>query len=166
MVTAIKSKILLSLAILRELYNKVGYYRLVIDRNIKQYNEYSQKISKIAPERIGNVEREIAMLKTVDRQLSSVSIFLEHMILRLETLTLAGNTVATAIVLKDVAKTLKRNMEGVPPIFSVLVDKLEEITRGLIQDLQAINNKKSIELATSEEALKIVEEAKKIAGIK
>lgn len=166
MAKAVKPRILLALAILRELHNKVNYYRSVIDRNIKQYYEYIEKVSKIAPERVNNAEKEITTLKNVDRQLNHISAFLEGIILRLETLVMAGSAVTAAIALKDVVKTLKHNMASMPPAISILVDRLDEVSRSIVQELRYSGIDKSAEAIVSSEAYKIVEEAKKVAGLK
>ncbi|MEM3980649.1 MAG: hypothetical protein QXF79_05285, partial [Ignisphaera sp.] len=72
MSTPIRSRVLLSLAILRELYNKVNHYKTMIDRNIKQYAEYKEKMLKIAPEKITDVDKEIEALKVIDNRLSNI----------------------------------------------------------------------------------------------
>ncbi|MEM4867933.1 MAG: hypothetical protein QXK54_03905 [Ignisphaera sp.] len=164
-VSTIKSKVLLSIAILRELNNKVNYYKSVVNKNIAQYNEYIAKTSKILPEKTRNVEREIESLKILHKHLDCVSIFLESIILRLETLTISGNAVAAAVALKDVIKILKKNMKYGPPILSVLVDRLNDISKSIILEIENSIEMKGMSVKVSSEALKIIEEAKKISGI-
>lgn len=165
MASTVKSKVLLSIAILRELNNKVGYYRSVINKNIDQYNEYIAKASRIVPERMRNVEKEVEVLKVLGRHLDSISVFLEGVILRLETLTMSGNAVVAAIALKDVVKILKRNMKYGPPLLSVLVDRLDEISKSLILEMQSSTETKNVVVKASPEALRVIEEAKKVSGI-
>lgn len=165
-VSTIKSRTLLSLAILRELYNKVNYYRAVVNRNINQYNEYKEKMSKIAPEKVRDLEKEVETLRSVDSHLNNIMLFIEGIILRLETLITAGNVVVAALALKDVVKVLRHHMKGAPPILAILVDKLDEISKSLVNEIRIENNARSSIVNLTPEASKIVEEAKKVAGIK
>ncbi|MEM1541059.1 MAG: hypothetical protein QW101_00790 [Ignisphaera sp.] len=165
MVSTIRSKVLLSIAILRELNNKVNYYKSVVNKNIDQYNEYIAKTSKIFPEKIRNVEKEVGSLKILHKHLDSISIFLEGIILRLETLTISGNAVAAAVALKDVVKILKKNMKYGPPILSVLVDRLNDVSKSLVLEIENSVEMKGVAIKASSEALKIIEEAKKVSGI-
>lgn len=165
-VATLKPKILLSLAILRELYNKVNYYRTVVDRNMRQYKEYIDKMSRIAPEKINDIEKELSLLKSIDEHLNSISLFLEGVTLRLETLIVSGNIMVAAIVLKDIIKVLKQNIRGVPPILSVLIDKLDELSRDIVSELQNNNSMKGLIPNVSAEAIKIVDEVKKSSGLR
>lgn len=163
--TPIRSRVLLSLAILRELYNKVNHYKTMIDRNIKQYAEYKEKMLKIAPEKITDVDKEIEALKVIDNRLSNINIFLESIILRLETLVLAGNSVVAALAVKDIVKILRQHIKGVPPVLAILVDKLDEVSKSLMHELKINYDAKSIALQSYSEASRVVDEAKKAAGL-
>uniref|UniRef100_A0A7C2VBC3 Uncharacterized protein n=1 Tax=Ignisphaera aggregans TaxID=334771 RepID=A0A7C2VBC3_9CREN len=166
MASAVRPQVLLSLALLRELYNKVNYYKSMIDRNVRQYNEYKEKISRIMPEKIRSVDKEIEMLNTLGSHLNSMALFLEGVILRLETLVTAGNVVVAALALKNVVKILRQNLRGVPPILAVLVDKLDELSNNITREIQLSGGAHGSVKMLSPEASKIVEEAKKVAGIK
>lgn len=161
----IRSRILLSLAMLRELYNKITYYRVLINRNINRYSEYKERIKNGVPDKILDVDKEVNMLKTLDIHLNNISIFIERIILRLETLVVAGNSVTAALVVKDVVKVLRQYMKGVPPTLAILIDKLDEVSRSLIQELKAYYNIKTIDTIHSLEVTKIIDEAKKVAGL-
>lgn len=165
MTAAVKSRVLLSIALLRELNNKINYYKSVVNRNIDQYNEYIAKVSRIAPEKIKSIEKEITNLKILNNHLNTASVFLESVILRLETLTLSGGAITAAIALKDVIKILKKNMKYLPPLLSILVDRLDEVNKSIILEIQNDSEAKNIVPKLSPEALKIIEEAKKISGI-
>ncbi|MEM1526182.1 MAG: hypothetical protein QW775_05010 [Ignisphaera sp.] len=165
MSTPIRSRVLLSLAIMRELHNKVNHYRAMINRNIKQYTEYKEKIHKITPEKIADVDKEIEVLKVIDSRLNNVSMFLESIILRFETLVLAGNSVVAALAVKDIVKILRQYMKGVPPVLVVLVDKLDEVSKSLMQELKVNYDVKAIVSQSSSEVSKIIDEAKKVAGL-
>jgi len=163
--TTIKSHVLLSMAMLRELYNKIAYYKSIIDKNISRYIEYKEKISNIAPEKLHDIDIEIDTLKTVNNHLNNVSIFLEKIILRLETLVAAGNNVAAALIIKDIVKELRHHIKGAPPILVILVDKLDEVSRALVQDLKLHYDVKNVEAISSSEVSKILSETKKVANL-
>lgn len=150
---------------MRELHNKVNHYRAMIDRNIKQYTEYKEKIHKITPEKTADVDKEIEVLKVIDGRLNNVSMFLESVILRLETLVLAGNSVVAALAVRDIVKILRQYMKGVPPVLVVLVDKLDEVSKSLMQELKVNYDVKTIASQSSSEVSKIIDEAKKAAGL-
>lgn len=151
---------------MRELYNKASYYKVLVGRNINQYSEYKEKMARIAPEKVRNLEKEIETLKTVDSHLNRVMMFIEGIILRLETLITAGNIVVAALALKDVVKTLRYYMKGAPPILAILVDKLDDISKSLVNEIRIDGNTKASIVSLAPEASKIVEEAKKAAGIR
>lgn len=165
-VSALRSKLLLSLALLRELYNKVNYYKAMATRNIDHYREYIEKVSRIAPEKAKIAEKEMSTLRVVDSHLNSISLFLEGVMLRIETLIMAGNVATAAVVLKDVVKVLKQNMTGMPPLLFVLVDRLNDISRNIVNEMQKYGETKTLPVAVLDEALKIVDEAKKASGLK
>jgi len=162
---SVKAKILLSVAILREFHSKIKYYRDVVRKNLSVYREYREKISGIDSEKVLSIDRELKNLDTLDKNLNTIEIFLEHVILRLETLTMAGNIIASIHVVREVAKQLKQNMSNTIPIFNVLIDRLDEISRSLYQDMRTLDIDNKQIAYSSNEAKKIVNEAKKLAGI-
>jgi len=162
---SVKAKILLSIAILREFHSKVKYYRNVVRKNLSVYREYREKISGIDSEKALSIDRELKNLDTLDKNLNTIEIFLEHVILRLETLTMAGNIIASIHVVREVAKQLKQSMSNTIPIFNVLIDRLDEISRSLYQDMKTLDIDSRQIAYSSNEAKKIVSEAKKMAGI-
>ncbi|ADM27316.1 hypothetical protein Igag_0478 [Ignisphaera aggregans DSM 17230] len=162
---SVKAKILLSIAILREFHSKIKYYRNVVRKNLSVYREYREKISGIDSEKALSIDRELKNLDTLDKNLNTIEIFLEHVILRLETLAMAGNIIASIHVVREVAKQLKQNMSNTIPIFNVLIDRLDEISRSLYQDMKTLDIDSRQIAYSSNEAKKIVNEAKKVAGI-
>jgi len=162
---SVKAKILLSVAILREFHSKIKYYRNVVRKNLSVYREYREKISGVDSEKVLSIDRELKNLDTLDKNLNTIEIFLEHVILRLETLTMAGNIIASIHVVREVAKQLKQNMSNTIPIFNVLIDRLDEISRSLYQDMRTLDIDSRQIAYSSNEAKKIVNEAKKLAGI-
>ncbi len=162
---SIKAKILLSVAILREFHSKVKYYRSVVEKNRSIYREYGAKIRGIDRDKALSIDRELRNLDILDRNLNNIEIFLEYVILRLETLIIAGNIVASIHVVREVAKLLKQNMSNTIPIFSILIDRLDETSRSLYQDMRILDVDNQQIVYSSNEAKKIVNEAKKLAGI-
>lgn len=158
-----KAKLLLGLALLREFYNKVEYYKSVVERNIYVYREYERSSNDY--NRIKAVEKEIRNLEGVYKQLSNTNIFLEYIILRLETLVTANNIAVSIAMLRDVVKILRSSTSKTIPILTTLVDKLDELTRILIIETQNRDQLKSAINSASPEARKIIDEAKKIAGV-
>ncbi len=162
---SIKAKILLSVAMLREFHSKVRYYRNIVRKNISMYKEYKAKISGIDSEKALSIDRELKNLDILDRNLNTIEIFLEHVILRLETLAIAGNIIASIHIVREVTKQLKQNMSNTIPIFNILIDRLDEISRSLYQDMRTLDINDREIAYNSNEAKKIVNEAKKLAGI-
>ncbi|MCS7112121.1 MAG: hypothetical protein N3D82_04060 [Ignisphaera sp.] len=160
---SIKAKLLLSLALLREFHNKVEYYKSVVKRNVHIYKGYKMQSSDSG--KVRAIEREIAGLENIYRQLDNISIFLEYIILRLETLITANNVTVSIAMMRDVVKVLKNNTSKTIPILTTLVDRLDELTRTLVSETQSSFQSKNVVNTASLEAKKIVEEAKKVAGV-
>ena len=161
---AVKAKLLLSLALLRELLNKIRYYRGVIEKNIEKYREYISKVSRIVPERAKVVNRELEALEMFKLQLSRLEVFLEAIILRIETLVSSENLVVAVKVLQTVVEELKKSLPYSVPFMSVVVDKLDAIVRDIVagSKLLASPTKTSV---VSDEVRKIIDEAKKVVGV-
>jgi len=160
--TSIRSHVLMCLALMRELYNKIVYYKSIVDRSIARYTEYREKIVKIMPEKVDSVNEEIEILKKMYRRLDSISIFLEKVLLRLETLITIGDSVTIALAVREVVKEIYRYSKSIPPTLIILIDKLNDISKGLIQELAQHYDIVSV---TSPEISKIIDEAKKAANI-
>jgi len=161
---AIKAKLLLSLALLRELLNKIKYYRGVIEKNIEKYKEYISKVSRIVPERAKVVHRELEALEMFRLQLSRLEVFLEAIILRIETLVSSENLVVAVKVLQTIVDELKKSLPYSVPFMSIVVDKLDAIVRDIVigSRLLASSTKSA---AVSDEVRKIVDEARKVVKV-
>lgn len=161
---SVKAKLLLSLALLRELLNKIRYYKGVIEKNIEKYRDYVSKVSRIAPERVKSVHRELEALEMFRLQLSRLEVFLEAIILRIETLVSSENLVVAVKVLQAIVDELKKSLPYSVPFMSIVVDKLDAIVRDIVVGSRLLaSSAKSMPL--SDEARKIVDEARKVAKI-
>ncbi len=158
-----KAKLLLSLALLREFHNKVEYYKSVVKRNIHIYKEYERQYND--GNKFRALEKEILSLENIYRQLNNTSIFLEHVILRLETLITANNVAVSIAMIRDIVKVLRNTTSKTVPILTTLIDNLDELARTLVIEMQNNVQLKNSINAASTEAKKIIDEAKKIAGM-
>ncbi|HIP57442.1 MAG TPA: hypothetical protein EYH02_05185 [Ignisphaera aggregans] len=159
----IKAKLLLSLALLRELLNKIRYYKGVIEKNIEKYREYVSKVSRIVPKRAKVVNRELEVLEMFKLQLSRLEVFLEAIILRVETLVSSENLIVAVKVLQTIVDELKKSLPYSVPFMSVIVDKLDAIVRDIVAGSKLLASSTGAGVV-SEEVRKIVDEAKKVVG--
>lgn len=160
---SIRAKLLLSLALLREFYNRVEHYKSIVRRNIHINSSYKTQLSDES--KIKYIEREIADLENIYKQLNSIGIFIEHVIIRLETLVMANSTVVSVAMMRDVVKVLRSSISKSVPVLAILVDRLDELVRSLLGEIQSNFQFKSTANAAILEARRIVEEAKKVAGM-
>ncbi len=157
---SVKSRILLSIALLRELHNKIEYYKIVVDNNIRR----AEILSKQIGDRKKNFEKEIQSLELLKKRLNSIDIFLENIILKLETFMNLGQAMFFGVVIRELAKELKKLIKGSIPIMEVYLDNLTRISNDLI-NFAAMESNSTTFASLVPEAKKIIEEAKKVAGI-
>ncbi|MDK6028013.1 hypothetical protein QPL79_01360 [Ignisphaera sp. 4213-co] len=157
---SVKSRILLSIALLRELHNKIEYYKIVVDNNIRR----AEILSKQIGDRKKNFEKEIQSLELLKKRLNSIDIFLENIILKLETFMNLGHAMFFGVVIRELAKELKKLIKGSIPIMEVYLDNLTRISNDLI-NFAAMESNSTTFASLVPEAKKIIEEAKKVAGI-
>ncbi|MEL9939560.1 MAG: hypothetical protein QW632_03260 [Ignisphaera sp.] len=157
-----KPKLLLSVALLRELHNKIEYYKSVVDNNIKRIEEFSKHTNINGK----SVEKEKQNLESLKKRLNSVDLFLETVILRLETLTALNQAISSIIVVRETVKELKKMMGVSIPIIEVYLDRLNRLSNELMS-IASIDMKSDpkTSLYANQEAKKIIEEAKKVAGM-
>ncbi len=162
---ATKAKMLLALALLRELFNKVRYYRSVVEKNIDRYQQYIERVSRIAPERIHAIQRELNSLEVFKLQLSRIEVFLESVMLRIETLVAAGNIAVAVKTLQTVVSELKKTISYSVPFIGVVIDQLDAVAKEVASEIRSTGTSFS-GVAVTSEAKKIVDEAKSIAGLR
>jgi division protein CdvB (Snf7/Vps24/ESCRT-III family) len=160
---SVKAKLLLSLALLRELHNKVEYYKSVVQRNIYVYKEYKEHSNNY--DKAKAIEKELISLENIYKQLNNIDVFLEYVILRLETLITANNIALSIAIVRDIVKILKGGISRNIPILVTLIDKLDEISRALIAETQNVAEFKNAIGSASHEAKKIIDEAKRVAEV-
>jgi hypothetical protein len=151
-----KSKLLLSIVLLRDLHNKVRYYKTIIENNIKRLEfaaRYDLKWDKV------DVNKELQKLKDLRSCIEIINIFLEEVIIRLETLALSERVTLSVMLIKEFLKELKYMLGSSIPITDIYIDRLNGITNDLIHHLQSQQSKKEV-MAASDEAKRIIKEIK------
>ncbi|MEM0026525.1 MAG: hypothetical protein QXT53_01135 [Ignisphaera sp.] len=159
---SIKPKLLLSVALLRELHNKIEYYKIVVDNNIKRV----EVLSKHTNMNRKGIEKERQNLESLKKKLNSIDLFLETVILKLETLMALNQAISSIVVVKETVKELKKTIGGSIPIMEVYLDRLNRLSNELM-NIASIDMKSDpkTSLYANQEAKKIIEEAKKVAGM-
>ena len=108
--------------------------------------------------------KEIASLENLRRRLYSIDVFVEGVILRIETLIVADQVITSAITIKELVKELRKLLRNSIPIIEVYIDKLNSLSNDLINSI-GIDSGGGDMIPVSIEAKKIIEEAKKVANI-
>ena len=159
-----KTKIILSLAVLREISNKIKYYELVIENNIKRLNVVANAgILKDKTE----VNKELKNLIEMKKKVELIDIFVEYMITRLETIIAVENLTLATSIIKELAKELKRSIGGVLPALDIYIDELNRLSNDTVRTLSLeLNNISINNTNVREEARKIIDEAKAVIKAK
>ncbi len=158
-----KAKAMLSLALIRELRNRVTYYRSMIDRNIARYREFIEKVRHIAPEKAKAAEHEIKNLEYLKLAIDRIELLLEAVLTRLETMIVAEDILGAAALMKNLVRELKKSPIYALPFAATIVDRVDTITSEIISGTKLSGlDRKFVDLKTKE-AIKIIEEARKIA---
>jgi len=160
----VRSRLLYSLAMVKDLIVKIRHYRQVVARNMAMYREFIEKARFVDPSRVSAVERDLRSLEYLDKHLERISLFLESVATRLETLIIANDVALSAALLKNLVSELKRCSAYRVPFIGVVIDKLDELAREIQSSTRLVLRESGI--AVSSEARKIVEEAKKVAGLR
>ncbi|MCC6045254.1 MAG: hypothetical protein LM572_00525 [Ignisphaera sp.] len=151
-----KSKLLLSIVLLRDLHNKVRYYKTIIENNIKRLElaaRYDLKWDKV------DVNKELQNLKDLRSCIEIIDIFLEEVIIRLETLVLSERMTLSVMLIKEFLKELKYMLGSSIPTMDIYIDRLNSITNDLVHHLQFQQSKKEV-IVASDEAKRIIKEIK------
>jgi hypothetical protein len=151
-----KSKLLLSIVLLRDLHNKVRYYKTIIENNIKRLElaaRYDLKWDKV------DVNKELQNLKDLRSCIEIIDIFLEEVIIRLETLVLSERMTLSVMLIKEFLKELKYVLGSSIPTMDIYIDRLNSITNDLVHHLQFQQSKKEV-IVASDEAKRIIKEIK------
>jgi hypothetical protein len=151
-----KSKLLLSIVLLRDLHNKVRYYKTIIENNIKRLElaaRYDLKWDKV------DVNKELQNLKDLRSCIEIIDIFLEEVIIRLETLVLSERVTLSVMLIKEFLKELKYVLGSSIPTMDIYIDRLNSITNDLVHHLQFQQSKKEV-IVASDEAKRIIKEIK------
>jgi len=159
----VKSRLLYSLAMVKDLIAKIKHYRQVVKRNMLMYREFLEKARYVDPSRVSSVKRDLQALEYLDKHLDRISLFLESIATRLETLIIANDIALSAALLKNLVTELKRCSAYKVPFIGVTIDKLDELSREIQSSTKVLVREGG--MAVSSEARKIVEEAKKVAGL-
>ncbi|MCI4436468.1 MAG: hypothetical protein JHC33_06625 [Ignisphaera sp.] len=158
-----KTKIILSLAVLREISNKIKYYELVIENNIKRLNVVANAgILKDKAE----VDKELKNLIELKKKVELIDIFVEYMITRLETIIAVENLTLATSIIKELAKELKRSIGGVLPALDIYIDELNRLSNDTVRTLSLELNISENNINVREEARKIIDEAKAVIKAK
>jgi len=160
-----KSKVLLSLALLKEVQRRIDFYIEIINRNIYVRREFVEKYPNIDPHRAKAVESEIRSLEVLAQKLSMMSILLESVILRIETALTADQVLLSIKLIQKVLKDLKRSdLSSISAVHSI-IEKLEDVTRSLREEELTLADPGSA-ILVDREAERILDEARRIAYTK
>ena len=158
-----KTKIILSLAVLREISNKIKYYELVIENNIKRLNVVANAgILKDKAE----VDKELKNLIELKKKVELIDVFVEYVITRLETIIAVENLTLATSIIKELAKELKRSIGGVLPALDIYIDELNRLSNDTVRTLSLELNISENNINVREEARKIIDEAKAVIKAK
>jgi|UniRef100_A0A7J2U638 hypothetical protein len=151
-----KSKLMLSLALLKDLHNKIEYYKTMVNNNIRRLELLTH--SDIRGRKI-DVSRELRNLMELKKGIEGIDVFLENIIMRLETLLISEQVILSAMLIKELSKELKHTIGNTIPVIDVYIDKLNIIANDVVNQLRMQESKGEI-ITASEEAKKIIREAK------
>jgi len=151
-----KSKLMLSLALLKDLHNKIEYYKTMVNNNIRRLELLTH--SDIRGRKI-DVSRELQNLMELKKGIEGIDVFLENIIMRLETLLISEQVILSAMLIKELSKELKHTIGNTIPVIDVYIDKLNIIANDVVNQLRMQESKGEI-ITASEEAKKIIREAK------
>lgn len=162
-----RSKLMLILAMLKELNSKVMYYASMVERSIDRYRDFAKRIEKIDPVRAKQALREASSLEALRGYLNRLSIFLENVMLRIETLVMMGDVAACLALVRNLVEELRKGAAYRIPFISIVVDNVDNLAREVVEEtkVRSSNLGKSFVSLHSEEARKVIEEAKKVAGL-
>jgi len=160
-----KSKVLLSLALLKEVQRRIDFYVEIINRNIYVRREFAEKYSNIDPHRAKTVESEIKSLEVLAQKMSMMSALLESVILRIETALTADQVLLSIKLIQKVLKDLKKSdLNSISAVHNI-IEKLDDLAKGLKEEELRLADPGSVILA-DREAERILDEARKIAYTK
>ncbi len=127
-----KSRLLVILALCRELVNRISYYRKMIEQQIAKRRDVLSRIENLGAvdkSIVKHIEKDIVSLENVLLNLDRLEKDLERASLRLETLIMVGNVGDSLSLIRDVVKMLKSSSAYVVPSLSIVVDRIERIYR-------------------------------------
>jgi hypothetical protein len=158
-----KTKIILSLAILREISNKIKYYKLVIENNIKRLNAAAN--AGVLKDKV-DVNKELKNLIELKKKVELTEVFVEYIITKLETIIAVENLTLATSLIKEFAKELKRSIGGVLPVLDIYIDELNRLSNDTVRTLSLELNTSVNNINVREEARKIIDEAKAVIKAK
>jgi len=159
-----RSKLVLALAMLKELRSKVSYYASMVERNAARYREFAKRIESIDPSRARQAAREAENLEMLKLHLERVATFIERVSLRLETLITLGDVASSVALLKGLVEEVKKSVAYRVPFIGVAIDGIESLARELTTEVKSVGGS-GLGVVASSEAKKVIEEAKKVAGL-
>lgn len=153
---SVRARLLLGLAILREVHNKVLYYEGVVERRRERLSALKDRALEGRA-----LERELRILEEARTQLHRVGLFLEGVISRLETALTSESLILALKLLEGAVRELREAPVRGIPILSIYVDELQAVTRELLRSAQGFSGPEVT--AASREAERIVSEIKAAA---
>ena len=161
-----RSKLALALALLRELKAKIAYYSSMVERNVARYREFAKRVEKIDPSRAKRAEAEAKSLEALRNHLDRLSLFIDRILLKLETLLAVDDVASSVALLKGLVDEVKKSVAYKVPFIGVAIDSVDSLARELVSEVRMGNELGRGGVAIpSQEAKKVLEEAKKIAGL-
>ncbi len=162
-----RSKLMLILAMLRELNSKVRYYASMVERSAERYREFAKRVEKIDAARARQAVREASTLEAFRSYLNRLSIFLENIILRIETLVTLGDVASCLALVKNLVEELRKGVAYRIPFIGIVVDNVDNLAREVVEEtrLREAVAGPSVASVKRDEVRKVIEEAKKVAGL-
>ncbi len=160
-----KPKVILSLALLKELCNRVGYYRTVVKKSIERYRSFVDRYRSIVPDRVKGIEREMKNLEVLDKHLERVQALLEGCIVRIETLLTVDDVRGALEIVRSLVKELRKSVVYHNPSMSIIVDRIDRISKELLSELR-FETTPSSGIHATKGGREVLEEAKKVVDLK
>jgi hypothetical protein len=130
---------------------------LVIENNIRKLNAIAN--AGILKDEV-DVNRELKNLIELKEKIEFIDVFVEYMIVKLETIIAVENLTLATSLIKEFAKELKHSIGGVLPALDIYIDELNRLSNDTVRTLSLELNINVNDIIVREEARKIINEAK------
>ncbi|RLG86207.1 MAG: hypothetical protein DRO39_03790 [Thermoprotei archaeon] len=159
-----RAKLMLVMALLKELKLRVENNAEVVRRSRARLLERARVIrERFGESYAARLFKEARSYEVVEAHLRYVSALLERLLIRLETLVVAGSIFEAAALASQVVRELKRSLVYKMPQFGVVVDEVDRASRELVEVSRSAGYAPS-KSVVSEEAKRILREAEALVA--